>query len=318
MKLSIIVPVYNLEQYISAALDSLLSIRFSYDYEILLINDGSTDRSEEIIRQYAAAHRNIRLFSIHNQGVSNARNIGLREASGEYIAFVDGDDTVDPDFYENAVRELDEGSYTFVQGNYQVVSSDICRFEQYVETDCVITDRNEMFKLFFGPDKKIHNSICSKVFQAGAVRKLQLDSSLCVSEDQKFVFDVLMGADSIKLLSALCYHYYQRSGSAIHSMSTAKQKDKLAALAYFKDRISGKELRARIERQEFMVLLNMYVTAARHREDSSEFYASIMKLNIRSFFPYLDFKTKLHTVLLCTVPNVYNFYLSLGRLGHDF
>ena len=59
MKLSIIVPVYNLEQYISAALDSLLSIRFSYDYEILLINDGSTDRSEEIIRQYAAAHRSL-------------------------------------------------------------------------------------------------------------------------------------------------------------------------------------------------------------------------------------------------------------------
>lgn len=318
MKLSIVVPVYNLEHYISATLDSLLSIRFSYDYEILLINDGSTDRSEEIIRQYADAHKNIRLFSIQNQGVSNARNMGIREASGDYITFVDGDDTVDPDFYEKAVHELDAGGYTFVQGNYQLVSGDTRRPEQCVKKDCVITDRNEMLKLFFGPDKEIHNSICSKVFQAGTVRKLQFDSSLRVSEDQKFVFDVLMGADSIKLLSALCYYYYQRSGSAIHSMSAAKQKDKLAALFYFKSRISDKDLRARIERQEFQLLLGMYVTAARHREDCSGLYAAIRKLNFRGFFPYLDFKTKLHAVLLCTAPKVYNFYLSQGRSGHGF
>ena len=90
MKLSIIVPVYNLENYISTTLESLLSIRFSFDYEIVVINDGSVDESESIIHGYQKKYGQITLYSIEHQGVSNARNIGISKASGEYISFVDG------------------------------------------------------------------------------------------------------------------------------------------------------------------------------------------------------------------------------------
>ena len=117
MKLSIIVPVYNLEKYIAKTLDSLLSIRFSYDYEIIVVNDGSTDASETVIRDYQQKTDKIRLFTIENGGVSNARNVGIHHAQGQYITFMDGDDTVEPDFYEKAVAELDAGGYDFVQGN---------------------------------------------------------------------------------------------------------------------------------------------------------------------------------------------------------
>ena len=105
MKLSIIVPVYNLEDYIAATLDSLLSIHFSSNYEIVVINDGSTDGSESVIRDYQQKQSRIVLYSIKNQGVSNARNVGISKATGEYITFVDGDDTVEPDFFEKAVHE---------------------------------------------------------------------------------------------------------------------------------------------------------------------------------------------------------------------
>lgn len=89
MKLSIIVPAYNVETYLPATLDSLLSIQFSHDYEIIVVNDGSTDTTGDVVRDYQQKSNNIQLFTVENQGVSNARNLGIRQASGEYIAFVD-------------------------------------------------------------------------------------------------------------------------------------------------------------------------------------------------------------------------------------
>lgn len=91
--LSIIVPVYNIENYITRCIESLLNQGFSQNkYEIVLINDGSTDNSEQICQHYATLHNNIILISQINQGVSAARNLGLKMARGKYICFVDGDD----------------------------------------------------------------------------------------------------------------------------------------------------------------------------------------------------------------------------------
>ena len=106
VKVSIIVPVYNLEKYISKTLDSLLNIKCSLDYEIIVINDGSTDKSEEIISRYQKNNECIKLFTIENKGVSNARNFGISCANGKYITFVDGDDTVENGDEEYTLEEL--------------------------------------------------------------------------------------------------------------------------------------------------------------------------------------------------------------------
>ena len=159
MKLSIIVPVYNLEDYIATTLDSLLSIHFSSDYEIIMINDGSTDDSESIIRGYQRSHNQIVLYSIENQGVSNARNVAISKASGEYITFVDGDDTIEPDFFEKAVQELDTSGYDFVQGNYRIIDGANTSYEQFVSEDMAITEKDIMLDKLFGLEKLIHNAV---------------------------------------------------------------------------------------------------------------------------------------------------------------
>lgn len=95
MKLSIIVPVYNVEKYLSRCLDSLLNQGFAEDeYEIVCVNDGSTDFSLEICNEYAARHKQIRVLTQENQGVSAARNTGLSAAKADAVCFVDSDDTV--------------------------------------------------------------------------------------------------------------------------------------------------------------------------------------------------------------------------------
>lgn len=99
MSISIIVPVYNTEKYLSACLDSILTQSFT-DFELLLVDDGSTDKSGEICDEYAQKDSRIRVFHKENGGVSSARNLGIEEAVGDYLHFVDADDIVLSGAYE--------------------------------------------------------------------------------------------------------------------------------------------------------------------------------------------------------------------------
>lgn len=233
MKLSIIVPVYNVEKYIPATLDSLLAIRFSWDYEIVAVNDGSTDTCGQILADYQRKSDKIRVVTTDNQGPSGARDNGIRNAVGEYITFVDGDDTVDPDFFEKAVRELDRGGYDLVQGNFQEVYEDRVVPHIFVEEDMEITDRKQMLELMMTyKGKKVHYCAAGMVFRADTARRAEFDRSIKCAEDVKYTFDVLCAADRIKLLKDMSIHYIQRSTSNIHTPSTDKVFSKLAVWEY--------------------------------------------------------------------------------------
>jgi len=107
IKVSIIIPVYNAEQHLKRCIDSVLVQKIE-DYEILIINDGSTDKSEEIIKEYINQYDNIRYFSKANTGVSDTRNFGIKEAKGKYILFIDGDDYIDEKLLKNLEPHIDE------------------------------------------------------------------------------------------------------------------------------------------------------------------------------------------------------------------
>ena len=106
--ISVIVPIYNVEEYLSGCLESILSQNFS-DFEIICIDDGSTDESGSILEMYASKDSRIRTVHQENKGLSSARNVGLDMARGEYIAFCDSDDYYHPDFlkklYYNIYRK---------------------------------------------------------------------------------------------------------------------------------------------------------------------------------------------------------------------
>ena len=105
--LSVIIPVYNVEPYLAEALDCIVGQSFS-DMEILCVNDGSTDRSPEILAEYAAANPRIRIIDQENQGLSAARNRGLEEAHGEFVYYFDSDDLLDTEAFEALVPRMRE------------------------------------------------------------------------------------------------------------------------------------------------------------------------------------------------------------------
>lgn len=106
-KISIIVPVYNAEKYLARCIDSILNQTFT-DYEVLLVNDGSTDDSLLVCKSYVEKDSRIKLIDKENGGLSSARNVGLKQASGEYIGFVDNDDWISENFYERLYTVINQ------------------------------------------------------------------------------------------------------------------------------------------------------------------------------------------------------------------
>lgn len=117
IKVSIIVPVYNAEKYIGSCLDNILGQATNIKYEIICIDDGSTDKSWSILQQYNNIP-NVTIIHQQNQGVSVARNVGIEVSSGKYICFVDRDDYIHIDFLSLMVKKIEETDSDIIKGNY--------------------------------------------------------------------------------------------------------------------------------------------------------------------------------------------------------
>lgn len=121
---SVIIPVYNAQEGIKQCLDSLLNQSFT-DFEIILLNDGSTDNSLEVIKKYAAVNDFIRVIDKENEGVAKTRNKGIQLANGKYIVFIDNDDFVDSDYLERFYNAIDQEQLDIVLGGYKRVNQEM-------------------------------------------------------------------------------------------------------------------------------------------------------------------------------------------------
>lgn len=120
-KISIIIPLYNKQQYIEQCVETLLCQSFM-DYEIIIVDDGSTDSSGMIVDDLSERHEQVQVIHQINQGVSGARNNGLKVAQGEWIWFIDADDIPEPDWYVEIINQVDE--YDIILGNFEKCSND--------------------------------------------------------------------------------------------------------------------------------------------------------------------------------------------------
>lgn len=156
-KVSIIMPLYNKEAFLSNSIESVLRQSFS-DFELIIVNDGSTDRSATIADYYSQNNSCIHVLTIPNGGVSNARNVGLCHARGKWIQFLDADDTIEADYLEKAFALLNDNSadilfsdFTMVDGNGTVVKEissgrhEICNCKQLCDNYMVLQEQNGFF-----------------------------------------------------------------------------------------------------------------------------------------------------------------------------
>ena len=199
--ISVIVPVYNTEQYLPRCIDSILAQTFT-DFELLLIDDGSKDNSGKICDEYAAKDSRVRVFHKENGGVSSARNLGLDQAQGEWITFVDSDDWVT----ECAFNIFNQNICT----DFIITSHITLKDNQYSEivitkTDCKI-DKEEIY-LFIknNINTNIIKTPWAKFFKRSNILNLRFDKEITCGEDFLFVLKYLRCVESIYLIKNSSY-----------------------------------------------------------------------------------------------------------------
>ena len=206
--ISIIVPVYNCENYLDKCINSILSQTYKH-FELLLINDGSTDNSSIICDNYQQKDSRIQVFNKENGGVSSARNLGLRNANGEYVCFVDSDDWIDDNyldafFYKNKIehdiciqgikyfiprRELEPIMFKYPKLSFNLNdNTDVLINEQLLENGCPVA---KLFRMNIIKDYNIY-----------------FDEDISLNEDHLFVIDYYKYVNSIYLTDIISYHYY--------------------------------------------------------------------------------------------------------------
>ena len=259
MKVSVIVPVYNVEEYIGKCLDTILNQDFD-DYEVLVVIDGSTDKSESIAREYQEKYPEIvRIICQENKGLGGARNTGIENAKGEYLLFVDSDDMLYPnllsDTYERAIlcnADIVVFDMEFVDENGNVIKYEQAKFR---ENDLI--DFNKNSKIIAWPSA--WNKLCKKSLFLG--NGIFYPERLWF-EDLATTPKVLLSAKRIEYIPKAYYKYVQRDGSIMNNKKIERNMEIITA---FESTVNYMQLNNLYEQAldeiEFLAIYHILYTA---------------------------------------------------------
>ncbi len=220
MKISIIIPCYNAEKYLPDCLNSVLAQRFG-DFEVILIDDGSADRTLSIAQGYAARDGRMRVLSQENAGVAAARNLGLAHARGEWVTFVDGDDLLPADALDTLLSGTGDQVDMVVcahetfdeQGNCEVVIPETRWMDKRGEAQ----RRAAVLRLIEGD--RVLNIMCNKLHRRALIEReqLRLMAGVRIAEDALFNLEAVLCGHGIAYVNRVAYRYRTHSASAMHT-----------------------------------------------------------------------------------------------------
>lgn len=222
MKFSIVVPVYNVENYIVKCLDSIFHQSYS-NYEVIIVNDGSPDQSEKIIRDYIKGKKNFKLYSKENGGLSDARNFGVTKATGDYLLFVDSDDYIAEDLLQRIYDTVQENQFDVVRYGLDLVDDDGSKLLKSVENVKAGRDKVE----------SIRHILQSEYVEPAWLYAYRLDfwkqnhflyAYGRIHEDFGLTPLVLYCANDIGFVDYVGYHYVQRENSIMRQVNYEKLK----------------------------------------------------------------------------------------------
>ena len=316
-KISIIVPVYNVEEYLSNCVESLLNQTFK-DFELILVNDGSTDNSLEICKKYKNIDNRIRIVDKNNGGLSSARNAGLDVAKGDYIGFIDSDDYVHPKMYEILYKKI-------VENNAEI---SLCNFKKVHNYDKELLKTNEnleqkiltefMSKIEALEKMDEENGVVlivawNKLYKRDLFRNLRYRHG-AIHEDEFIVHRILYDAKKVIYVKEPLYFYMQRDGSIMNNITKITRVDYLLALS---DRIKFfnekglKHLQYKYEKTYLYEIFRAYPNFERKKNYRKKLLLRLdfLKLiNILKKNPYYSFKEKIVWIIFCLAPNLYINY----------
>lgn len=221
--ISIIVPVYKVEKYLPKCIESILDQTYK-DFELILIDDGSPDNCPQICDEYAAKDKRIVVIHQKNRGVSAARNAGLEIAKGEYIGFVDPDDSVAPEMYEMmcAAMKREEVELAICGYNYFDENGNVDGNRLYKTRENEILTQKEIMKRFSDMPPSIRHGVVNKLFKKNLLHEMRFVEGLHSSEDVLFLNDYVLRVKKAVMIHQPFYRNMVRQGSATHGALNVK------------------------------------------------------------------------------------------------
>lgn len=254
IKVSVIVPVYNVEKYIDKCLNSLVKQSLK-EIEIIVVNDGTKDNSQKIIDKYVKKYPDkIKSYIKENGGQGSARNYGLKKASGEYIGYVDSDDFVEKDMYKKLYNKAKENNYDIVVcGNYNV-SEDY----QNKNIDAFINNYNtDLENIFFGK-----MAVWNKIYKRDILIKNKLEFKEKVwYEDLAFTLKAIMNSNTFAFIDEPLYDYLIREGSTMNNSNVQRNLEILDAFNDILSYIQHNKKEEYFSKIEFLAIDHIYISA---------------------------------------------------------
>lgn len=208
--ITVIIPIYNCEKYLERCLESVISQTYK-NLEILLINDGSTDNSKKICDYYLCKDSRIKLINKENSGVSDTRNVGIKEAGGDYIAFVDADDFIEYDMYEKMLKKSVENNCDMVFCDYIEFNDKGIANSESISVNEFVKTRDLKYFIAGKNTDRLMGSIWRILFKKNVVENLRFNKDIILGEDLLFVLQALSNNKKISSVNEKLYHYYFQS-----------------------------------------------------------------------------------------------------------
>lgn len=226
-KVSIIIPVYNVEKYLKRCLDSVINQKLK-DIEIICINDCSTDNSLKILQEYASKDKRIKLISLsENKGAGEAKNKGLEIAKGEYLSFIDPDDKIDLNFYEELYKKANETNADIVKCELITIETDGTK-----KKSCLNNLISTKSKFYFSYE------YTSAIYKTSLIKDnhITFPSELIVGEDVVFLHKSIIKAKIIEVIDTTTYYYFRRYNSLNTQIyDTKRMQSAIKTIEYIAD-----------------------------------------------------------------------------------
>ncbi len=215
--ISVIIPVYNVQEYLEECLQSVVAQTLR-PRELLLVNDGSTDRSRAICASFAEKHSWIRLIDQENQGQSAARNTGLDHATGDYIAFIDSDDHVSEHMLATLREKMNGTGADMVKcGAYKFDEYSISEWRGIEGKEMILSEKKDFFQAFF--EKKIINNVWNALYRKELFEDVRFISGK-IMEDNFITPQLLVRCNKVVIIPDHLYYYRQRPGATMYSFDS--------------------------------------------------------------------------------------------------
>lgn len=238
--ISVIIPIYNIEKYIARCLESIIAQTYT-ELEIICIDDGSTDNSAQICKKYMKKDDRINYVYISNGGVSNARNYALKLINGEWFAFVDGDDWLEPNFFEVLLSNAIKYKCDVSACQYQISTEYKTGYEGSVENTHLFGNSKECIHSFICSKNSLQGQIWNKIYLTDKFRHFEFDKSVRVNEDCLYTYEIMEHCDSACVCDAQLYHWYVRENSACHKKHKTINFDSANVFLYLLNKIEDNQ-----------------------------------------------------------------------------